>query len=105
MKKVLVMAMCAVMCCLLLVGCGDSKYAGKYEADLSGIMTVELELTKDHKVHMVFPMSDAEDTPGTWELKDGKIIASWEGEDSMELTIEDKDTLKETTTDMIFKRV
>lgn len=84
MKKILVMVMCAVMCCLMLVGCGDSKYVGTWKAEFMG-ESMEIELKKDHKA--VFEGDEA-----NWKVKDKKIVLSDpSGKNSETLDFEIKD--------------
>lgn len=99
MKKVLVMVMCAVMCCLLLVGCGDSKYVGTWKADFSGI-SMEITLKKDHTATMnMMGMESDEDEAAKWEVKDKKIVlsdASGEDDETLEFEIKDSKTISLT---------
>lgn len=95
MKKVLVMVMCAVMCCLLLVGCGDSKYVGTWKADFMGV-SMEINLKKDHTATMNMAGMESEDDVAKWKVKDKKIIlsdASGEDDKTLELVIKDNKTL------------
>lgn len=88
MKKVLVMVMCALMCCLMLTGCGDSKYAGTYDSGKG----MSIELKKDHKVSFLYEGIGNDEDSAKWKLKDNTIIISDEN-DTMKLTIMDDNTL------------
>lgn len=90
MKKIFAMMLAAVMCCLMLVGCGDSKYVGTYTYELLGDK-MSIELKDDHKAK-VFGESGAE-----WEVDGDKIILSDESgkdDETIELTINDDGDLE-----------
>lgn len=89
--------MCAVMCCLLLVGCGDSKYVGTWAAEYEGEEIMTIELKKDHKASMTFMgMSSGEDEDAKWKVDGKKIVLSdpsGEDDETIELEIKDGSTL------------
>ena len=92
MKKFVAMVLAAVTCCLMLVGCGDSKYIGKYTAEMMG-QKATLELKDDHKASFMG------ESGGKWEVKDDKIVVTSDDSDEdgeMEFTINDDGDLELT---------
>ncbi|MBR2305276.1 MAG: hypothetical protein IJ871_09130 [Ruminococcus sp.] len=89
MKRFVAMVLAAITCCLMLVGCGDSKYVGKWTFEMLGTKTV-LELKDDHTAKF-------DGTGGAkWEVDGDKIVLSDESGDddkTLEFTIEDDETL------------
>ena len=69
MKKIVAGMLAAVMSCALLVGCGDSKYVGKYTAEMMGTKAT-LELKDDHKAKFMG------EGGAKWEVDGDKIVLS-----------------------------
>ena len=92
MKKIFAMMLAAVMCCLMLVSCGDSKYVGTYTYELLG-EKMSIELKDDHTAEFMG------ESGLEWEVDDDKIVlTSKDGkdDDSLELDIDDDGNLSIT---------
>ena len=92
MKKIFAMMLVVISCCLMLAGCGDSKYVGKYTAEMMG-QKATLELKDDHKASFMGKSG------GKWEVKDDKIVVTSDDSDEdgeMEFTINDDGDLELT---------
>ena len=92
MKKIFAMMLVVISCCLMLAGCGDSKYIGKYTAEMMG-QKATLELKDDHKASFMG------ESGGKWEVKDDKIVVTSDDSDEdgeMEFTINDDGDLELT---------
>ncbi len=90
MKRFVAMVLAAITCCLMLVGCGDSKYIGKYTAEMFGEKAT-LELKDDHKASFMG------ESGGKWEVKDDQIVLTSEDSDEegeMKFTINDDGDLE-----------
>lgn len=68
MKKIFALLIVAAMI-FTLVSCADSKYAGKYTAEVFGV-TVELELKSGGSASITV---SGEETTGKWSSKGNKI--------------------------------
>lgn len=92
MKKIVAGMLAAVMSCALLVGCGDSKYVGKYTAEMMGTKAT-LELKDDHKAKFMG------EGGAKWEVDGDKIVLSDEkgkDDETMEFKITDDGDLEMT---------
>ncbi|MBQ6634255.1 MAG: hypothetical protein IJH80_08750 [Ruminococcus sp.] len=90
MKKIVAGMLAAVMSCALLVGCGDSKYVGKYTAEMMGTKAT-LELKDDHKAKFMG------EGGAKWEVDGDKIVLSDEDgkdDETMEFKITDDGDLE-----------
>ena len=90
MKKIVAGMLAAVMSCALLVGCGDSKYVGKYTAEMMGTKAT-LELKDNHKATFMG------EGGAKWEVDGDKIVLSDEkgkDDETMEFTITDDGDLE-----------
>ena len=97
--EVLVMVMCAVMCCLLLVGCGDSKYVGTWKATKGTFKDEEVNV--DDVPEAAFSIECKEDGTATIASADGNEEAKWfDTDEGLRVQGTDSDTdLKLTDTE------
>jgi hypothetical protein len=97
MKKIVALVMCAVMCCLMLTSCGDSKYVGTWKSEIADVATMTITLEKDHTAKLAYgDIESGDDDKGEWEVKDKKIIIkdpSGKDSDKLEFTIVDDKTI------------